>query len=131
MCLMDDKDLILLTETATRAKGNTKQIEELKSDIKDIKNEQKALYELSSGIKVMAQDMSYIKESVNGIKDGQKILENKMDEQISDVKQKIATVDNKGKVDLWGDIIKPKIIPAIFSGGIIYAIVESIKQFIK
>lgn len=128
---MDDKDLIVLTETAARARSNTKQIEEIKTEIKDIKNEQKALYELSTGVKLMVQDMSYIKDSVNEVKEGQKSLENKMDEQISDVKQKIAKVDDKGKVDLWHDIIKPKIIPAIFSGGVIYGIVEIIKQIAK
>lgn len=128
---MEDKDLIVLTETAVRAKSNTKQIEELKTEIKDIKNEQKALFELSTGVKLMVQDMSYIKESVNEVKEGQKVLEDKMDEQISDVKQKISKVDDKGKVDLWHDIIKPKVIPAIFSGGVIYMVVELIKQSVK
>lgn len=128
---MEDKDLITLTETAARSKSNTKQIEELKGEIKDIKNEQKAIHELTTGIKLMVQDMSYIKDSVNEVKDGQKSLENKMDEQISDVKQKIAKVDEKGKIDIWNDIIKPKVIPAIFSGGVIYMIVELVKQFAK
>jgi uncharacterized coiled-coil DUF342 family protein len=128
---MDDKDLITLTEVVERSKSNTHQIEELKDEVKEIRYEQKAIYDIATSVKLIAQDMGAMKESLIEVKQGQKDLTTKMDEQIADVKKKVDDIDSKGKIDIWNEIIKPKILPVIFSGGFIYAIIEIVKQFIK
>jgi uncharacterized alpha-E superfamily protein len=127
---MENEEIIKLTEVDARSRSNSHQIEEIKEEIKDIKNEQKAIYELTSSVKLIAQDMSSIKDSVNDVKQGQKILENKMDEQITDVKQKIEKVDEKSKVDFLS-YIKEKILPFALGGGCIYGVIEFLKFIIK
>lgn len=127
---MEDKDLITLTETTERAKSNTKQIGEIKEDIKEIRSEQKAIYELSSNIKVLVQEVSGVKDSVDEVKQGQKSLEIQMDTQIADVKGQIAKVDAKSRVDFL-EIMKTKAIPFLFGGGCIYAVIEFIKYLAK
>lgn len=127
---MEEKDLIKLTEVDARSKSNSHQIDELKDEVKEIKKENKAIYELTSSVKLIVQDMATIKDTVNEVKDGQKILEDKMDVQISEVKQKIEKVDGKSKVDFL-DYIKTKIIPWLFGGGCIYGVIELVRTFTK
>lgn len=131
---MDDKDLVILTETVERSKSNTKQIQEIKekikdefaevnNDIKDLRQENKAIYELSSGIKLIVQDMSLIKDSVNKVEEGQKELTVKMDTQIKDVKQQIEMVDSKSKVDII-QLLITRGIPFLIGGGLVYWITQ-------
>ena len=127
---MEEKDLIKLTEVDARSKSNSHQIDELKDEVKEIKKENKAIYELTSSVKLIVQDMATIKDTVNEVKDGQKILEDKMDVQISEVKQKIEKVDGKSKVDFL-EYIKTKIAPFLFGGGCIYAVIELVHSIVK
>lgn len=99
-CIMEDKDLITLTETAARSKSNSHQIVELKDEIKEIRNEQKAIYTIATSVELIAKDMSSMKDSLNEVKQGQKELSSKVDEQIKEVKQEVKSIDNKSKVDL-------------------------------
>lgn len=126
-----------LAETAERGKSNTHQIEEIKENIKEIKTENKALYELTTSVKLIAQDMSSIKEDISEVKKGQVILSEKMDTEISKVKdeqdkicQKISSVENqedikKGKKwDTFWSKIGTKAVEVILSlilGGVLGA----------
>lgn len=131
---MDEKDLIILTETAARSKSNSKQIEEIKDEVKEIRNEQKAIYEIASSVKLIAQDMGFMKESLNEVKRGQKALTEKVDEQITEVKDKIEKVDSKSKIDIIEakrDSLKQKLIPFICGGGAVSAVVYIVSEIIK
>jgi len=123
---MEDKDLVTLTETVERSKSNTHQIGELKEEIKEIHNEQKAIYELTSSVKLIAQDMSSIKESVNKVEQGQNMLSDKVDKQITDVKNQIENVDSKSKFDIVPFMIKT-IIPTLIGLGIGAYIMQFVK----
>lgn len=116
---MEDKDLITLTEVVERTKSNTHQIDEIKDDIKEIRNEQKAIYTIATSVELIAKDMTAMKESINEVKQGQKELT-----------EKVEKVDSKSKVD-YLDTIKSKLVPWLFGGGCIYGAVEVIKYLIK
>jgi hypothetical protein len=127
---MEDKELITLTEVVERTKSNTCQIEELKDEVKEIRNEQKAIYDIATSVKLIAQDMGAMKESLIEVKQGQKDLTYKMDEQISDVKQKIEKVDSKSKVDFL-EYFNTKVLPWIFGGGALGGIVALFNYLAK
>ena len=86
MYVMNEVQLIELTEISERGKSNTHQIDEIKEDIKEMKLENKALYELTTSVKLIAQDMSSIKQDITEVKCGQEKLSVKMDSEISKVK---------------------------------------------
>ena len=127
---MEDKELIKLTEVDARSKSNSHQIEEIKDEIKEIRNEQKAIYTIATSVEIIAKDMSSMKESLNEVKQGQKDLTIKMDEQITDVKQKIEKVDSKSKVDFL-EYFKTKVLPWVFGGGALGGIVALINYLTK
>jgi len=97
MITEDDKELLI--ETSERAKSNTHQIEELKTDMKEMKQDQKAIYELSTAVKLVAQNVGNIQHDVTEIKQGQKDLSNKVDNQINEIKTdvdcRVSGVNNK------------------------------------
>mgnify|MGYP000897550731 FL=1 len=97
MMTEDDKELLI--ETSERAKSNTHQIEELKADMKEMKQDQKAIYELSTAVKLVAQNVGNIQHDVTEIKQGQKDLSNKVDNQINEIKTdvdcRVSGVNNK------------------------------------
>ena len=139
---MEDKDYIALTVTVTentqRSRSNSHQIEELKERLDKMETKQEAIYELASSVKMIASDMSKMNESINEVKQGQKELTNKMDQQITDVREKIDKVDAKSKIDIVEtsrDNIKQKITPFLLGGcsvaGVIYIIAEVIKALAK
>lgn len=77
---MDEKQIRELAEVSARAKSNTHQIEEIKKDIKEMRTEQKTLYDLTTSVKLIAQDMSYVKGSVDDVKQGQCEMNKKIQE---------------------------------------------------
>ena len=67
-----------LTEALEHSKSNMQQITEMKEDIKNIQQEQKAIYELTSSIQIMSAEMIHIREDIDIVKDKQEELTNKM-----------------------------------------------------
>ena len=61
---MDTNEKILI-ETQERAKSNTKRINALEEEIKDMKSEQKAIYEIATSVKVLVERVGYIEEKVD------------------------------------------------------------------
>ena len=101
MYVMNEAQLIELTEISERGKSNTHQIDEIKEDIKEMKLENKALYELTTSVKLIAQDMSSIKQDIAEVKCGQEKLSDKMDSEISKVKDEQEKIkDNISEVKL-------------------------------
>ena len=102
---MDEIEIVeKLTETCERSKSNTHQIDEIKNDIKEVKQDQKAIYELTSSVKIIANNLETIKTDISEVKQGQSCLADKMDKEISNVKNDLSEVKNapeKSKAKKW------------------------------
>lgn len=61
---MDTNEKILI-ETQERSKSNTKRINALEEEIKDIKSEQRAIYEIATSVKVLVERVGYIETKVD------------------------------------------------------------------
>lgn len=100
---MDDNYAQLLVKAEKveqRAKANTHQIEEIKEEVKEIREEQKVLLELTTSVKLIAQDMTYMKSTIEDVKTGQDSLNSK----IHYVEEQVEQVGNRTKVD-WLDFV--------------------------
>ena len=115
----DEKLVIIkLTEAVEQGKNNSQQIEEIKDRITDMEKRQETIHELTANIKLIAQGMDNFKESIIEIKDGQKELNRKMDDQIKEVKTEIKRIDDKGKIDFL-EYFKVKVMPWVLGVGLI------------
>lgn len=117
--------VVKLTEAVEQGKNNATQIDEIKDRISILRKDKKRIHELTANIKLIAQGMDNFKESIIEIKDGQKELNNKMDDLIKEVKMEIKRIDDKGKIDFI-DYFKVKVMPWIigvsFIGGVVFLI---------
>ena len=57
-----------LVETEARSKSNSKRIDSVEAEIKEIKEENKILHDLMTAVKVIAEKMSSIEEKVDDVK---------------------------------------------------------------
>lgn len=88
-----------MTETAERAKSNTHRIEDIESDIKDLKEKNNTLYEMSASIKNLSEGIVDIKSDVKDIKNEQGEMKSEITElKNSPVKAKAGWVDSFGKL---------------------------------
>lgn len=111
-----------------RVTQNCKDIENIHTDIVEIKNDQKAIYELNSSVKLMVEKMSHMTEKLDDTNSDVKTLNKEM----SNVKSQLAEVDVKADKQVaknWNQI-KVAIITAIctlLATGVIGAVVSFIK----
>lgn len=111
-----------------RVTQNCKDIENIHTDIVEIKNDQKAIYELNSSVKLMVEKMSHMTEKLDDTNSDVKTLNKEM----SNVKSQLAEVDVKADKQVaknWNQI-KVAIITAIctlLTTGIIIAAISYIK----
>lgn len=103
-----------LAETESRAKSNTKQIEEIKEGIKQLYNEEKILYKLTNSIELIAQEMTTIKTSISKIEADQESLSNKVEkiehEPFEEYEETKKELKNKLFVNIGSGIISGAII---------------------
>ena len=93
---MDNEVIIKqLQETTDRAKSNTRQIDEIKEEVREIKKEQKAIYDIASSVKIMSESMANIKEDVIAVKESQEQFSQKVKEDIEEVKDSQKELTNK------------------------------------
>ena len=93
---MDNEAIIKqLQETTDRAKSNTHQIDEIKEEVKEIRNEQKAIYDIASSVKIMSESMANIKDDVIAVKESQEQFSQKVKEDIEEVKDSQKELTNK------------------------------------
>lgn len=104
---MEEKYIQMITEVAERAKSNSHQIDDLKSEIKDVKEDNKALNKIATSIELMSMDLGRVKDDVSEVKESQISLKSDLDE----VKQK----DNQKKAR-WFDDIGKVIFTAVSTG---------------
>lgn len=111
-----------------RVTQNCKDIENIHTDIVEIKNDQKAIYELNSSVKLMVEKMSHMTEKLDDTNSDVKTLNKEM----SNVKSQLAEVDVKADKQVaknWNQI-KVAIITAIctlLATGVIGAVISFIK----
>lgn len=86
---MEEKDVniyIELAESKTKISALENSLNEVKEEIKDMRNDQKAIYEISTSVKLIAQSMNTMKDDLIEVKKGQIELSGKVDAQITEVK---------------------------------------------
>jgi chromosome segregation ATPase len=96
---MNDDEKVMLVECDQRSKSNTHQIEEIKADIKSIKEDQKLMYDLTTSVKVISENLIGMKDDLKEVKQGQVNLSDKIDNQIKEIKtdvdSKVGSVNQK------------------------------------
>lgn len=106
---MTDQEKVSLVETDQRAKSNARRLDNVEAEIKEIKNDQKAIYSIATSVEVIAQRVTNIEEKVddtnrkvNEQAETWKQTERKLTEKISETENKpykqIATNVNSIKV---------------------------------
>lgn len=75
---MTENDVRLLAEVDQRAKGNARQIVEIKGEIKEIRAENKAIYSLVESVKTISENLADMKSDIKEIKDNQNDLSKKV-----------------------------------------------------
>lgn len=76
---MDNEKIVeKLTAVVAQTENNTQQIVEVKEDIKELREENKALSAIATNLEVMSQSVNFIKEDVAAVKDGQKQMQDKI-----------------------------------------------------
>lgn len=66
---MTEQERIILIETEQRSKSNTHRLDKMETDMRDIKNDQKALYKIATSVEVIAQRVSNIEDKVDDTND--------------------------------------------------------------
>lgn len=62
---MTEPEKIILIETEQRSKSNGHRLDNIEDEIKEIKNDQKAIYKIATSVEVIAQRVSNIEEKVD------------------------------------------------------------------
>lgn len=126
---MTDGEKVTLIETEQRSKSNTHRIENIETEMKEMKNDNKAMYELATSVRVMAERQGNMEDKLDEISD--KVDETSKAQKDTEVRflQKINEVENKPNSLTADNVnkIKVSIITAIFTflatgalGAIIY-----------
>ena len=108
---MTENEKTVLIETEQRSKSNQRRLDRHESEIKDIREENKALYELSTSIKLIVQDMSGIREDLKDVKQDMSDVKNGQDKLAA----KVSEIEHKPAEEtaaMWGKV-KIAVITAI------------------
>lgn len=62
---MTEQEKVTLIETEQRSKSNTHRIDNIEAELKEIKNDQKAIYSIATSVEVIAQRVSNIETKVD------------------------------------------------------------------
>ena len=61
---MTEQEQVILIETEQRSKSNTHRLDAMEAEMREIKNEQKAIYKIATSVEVIAQRVSNIEDKV-------------------------------------------------------------------
>lgn len=64
---MTEQEKIILIETEQRSKSNSHRIDSMELELRDVKNDQKAIYKIATSVEVIAQRMTNIEEKVDNL----------------------------------------------------------------
>lgn len=126
---MTDGEKVTLIETEQRSKSNAHRLDNVETEMKEMKNDNKAMYELATSVRVMAERQGNMEDKLDEISD--KVDETSKAQKDTEVRflQKINEVENKPNSLTADNVnkIKVSIITAIFTflatgalGAIIY-----------
>ncbi len=92
---MDSTEMMReLIETSDRSKKNEEHINELHTEVEEIKKENQAIHDIATSVKLIAQDMSYVKDDVAEVKNSQSQIRNELSEvKNNPIKSKAQWVD--------------------------------------
>ena len=62
---MTEQERIILIETEQRSKSNTHRLDTMEAEMREIKNDQKAIYKIATSVEVIAQRVSNIEDKVD------------------------------------------------------------------
>lgn len=122
---MEEKYIEIITETSERAKSNTHQIDEIKEQIKGIKEDNKVLNRLATSVELIAQDMNHFKNDISEIKEvqsdtqaAQNMIRTEIAEVKTEMKTELSEVRNERLIDKAKtyDDIKGKVVALIITG---------------
>ena len=122
---MEEKYVEIITETSERAKSNTHQIDEIKEQIKGIKEDNKVLNRLATSVELIAQDMNHFKNDISEIKEvqsdtqaAQNMIRTEIAEVKTEMKTELSEVRNERLIDKAKtyDDIKGKVVALIITG---------------
>ena len=66
---MTEQEQIILIETEQRSKCNTHRLDAMEAEMREIKNDQKAIYKIATSVEVIAQRVSNIEDKVDDTND--------------------------------------------------------------
>lgn len=122
-----------LVETEARSKSNSKRIDSVEAEIKEIKEENKILHDLMTAVKVIAEKMSSIEEKVDDVK--QRTDENSKSQREFEVSftQQIDNIKSAPAVELfnnWNHIKVAAItaVATLFSTGAAYTVIHFLNK---
>lgn len=113
---MTDTEKTILIETEQRSKSNSHRIDGIDEDIKEIKNDNKAIYKIATSVEVIAEKIGTIEDKVDETKkkvdetaDAQRSSEDKFLKRISDIEnapaQKAANRVDKIKTTVYTSVL--------------------------
>lgn len=122
-CLnMAERISVMETDVRNMQEGNKLFRDEIRSEVRELRKQNEAIYEIAASVKVMAQDMQGVKDDLKEVKTGQEELRT----AVSSVESK----DAKKTLRIWEDL-RNKLI-WLFVGGIaafiLYQALPIIKQ---
>lgn len=126
---MTDNDKTILIETEQRSKSNSHRIDNLEIDLKEMKEENKAIYKIATSVEVMATKLGNIEDKVD--ETNRKVDETAKAQRVAEERflQKVTEVENRPAIQMAKNVneIKVKAITAIITflitgglGAIIY-----------
>lgn len=95
---MTEQEKVTLIETEQRAKSNTHRIERIEEDVKEIQNDQKAIYKIATSVELIAQRVSTIEDKVEDTNQQVSKLSEKVNENENRPYKQVATNWNSIKV---------------------------------
>ncbi|MBQ7718763.1 MAG: hypothetical protein IJT38_05630 [Clostridia bacterium] len=129
---MTENERTMLIETEQRSKSNSHRIDSIEEDIKEMKEENKAIYRIATSVEVMAEKLGNIEEKVDETK--RKVDETAKAQRATEDRflQRVAEIENAPAVQTAKNIneIKVKVITAIITF-LVTGILGSIIYFAK
>ncbi len=126
---MTDAERVILIETEQRSKSNSHRINDIAEDIKEIKDENKAIYKIATSVEVMAEKLGNIEDKVD--ETNRKVDETSAAQRATEAKflERIESIEQRpgNQAVKSANEIKTKVITAIITflatgvlGSIIY-----------
>lgn len=125
---MNEQEKVSLIETEQRSKSNAHRLDNMEAEIKEIKNDQKAIYSIATSVEVIAQRVTNIEAKVDDTNSKVDAQTKAWQETERKLTEKVTESENKPYKQLAGNVnsVKVAIITSICTflvSGIIGALI--------